>query len=190
MTQPTQHRGRGKAAASARAGTRGNGARGAAQVAIVVGSASDLPAVKPAVDALQDLCIPHEIHIASAHRTPGKAIALAKAARERGLRVLIAAAGSAAHLAGVLAAHTTLPVIGIPVAGGSLGGLDALLSTVQMPSGVPVAAVAINGARNAALLAAQILAVSDPALAGRLDQTRREMARTVEESAAALGELA
>jgi 5-(carboxyamino)imidazole ribonucleotide mutase len=155
-------------------------------VAVVLGSASDLAAVKPAMETLQDLCIPHEVHIASAHRTPDKAIALARGARQRGLRVIIAAAGSAAHLAGVLAAHTTLPVIGIPVAGGSLGGLDALLSTVQMPSGVPVAAVAINGARNAALLAAQILGTTDPVIAERLARMKQEMAQKVEESASAL----
>jgi len=157
-------------------------------VAIVLGSASDLPAVKPAVDTLKELGIPHEMHIASAHRTPERAIALAREARERGLRVIIAAAGSAAHLAGVLAAHTTLPVIGIPVASGSLGGLDALLSTVQMPSGVPVATVAINGARNAALLAAQILGTTDPQIAERLEQMKREMAEQVEAASARLAE--
>ena len=155
-------------------------------VAVILGSASDLPVVKPAIETLQDLCIPHEVHIASAHRTPDKAIALARGARERGLRVIIAAAGSAAHLAGVLAAHTTLPVIGIPIAGGSLGGLDALLATVQMPSGVPVATVAINGARNAALLAAQVLGTADPVIAERLAALKQEMAQEVEESASAL----
>ena len=155
-------------------------------VAVVLGSASDLAAVKPAVETLQDLCIPHEVHIASAHRTPDKAIALARGARERGLRVIIAAAGSAAHLAGVLAAHTTLPVIGIPVARGSLGGLDALLSTVQMPSGVPVAAVAINGAKNAALLAAQILGTTDPVIAERLARMKQEMAEQIEPASAKL----
>ena len=157
-------------------------------VAIVLGSASDLPVVKPAIETLQDLCILHEVHIASAHRTPERAIALAREARERGLRVIIAAAGSAAHLAGVLAAHTTLPVIGIPVASGSLGGLDALLSTVQMPSGVPVATVAINGATNAALLAAQILGTTDPQIAERLEQMKREMAEQVEAASARLAE--
>ena len=157
-------------------------------VAVILGSASDLPIVKPAVDALQELSIPHEVHVASAHRTPDRAIALAKGARARGLRVLIAAAGSAAHLAGVIAAHTTLPVIGIPVANGSLGGLDALLSTAQMPSGVPVATVAINGARNAALLAAEILGTTDPEIASRLEQLKREMAAQVEAASAKLQE--
>jgi len=157
-------------------------------VAVVVGSESDLPLVKAAVETLQDLCIPYELHIASAHRTPDRAIVLAREARGRGLRVIIAAAGSAAHLAGVLAAHTTLPVIGIPIASGSLGGLDALLATVQMPSGVPVATVAINGARNAALLAAEILGTTDADIAERLARLRQEMAEEVEAASAKLGE--
>ena len=157
-------------------------------VAVVVGSESDLPLVKEAVETLQDLCIPYELHIASAHRTPDRAIVLAREARGRGLRVIIAAAGSAAHLAGVLAAHTTLPVIGIPIASGSLGGLDALLATVQMPSGVPVATVAINGARNAALLAAEILGTTDADIAERLARLRQEMAEQVEAASAKLGE--
>jgi len=157
-------------------------------VAVVVGSESDLPLVKEAVETLQDLCIPYELHIASAHRTPDRAVALAREARARGLRVIIAAAGSAAHLAGVLAAHTTLPVIGIPIASGSLGGLDALLATVQMPSGVPVATVAINGARNAALLAAEILGTTDADIAERLARLRQEMAEQVEAASAKLGE--
>jgi len=157
-------------------------------VAVVVGSESDLPLVKAAVETLQDLCIPYELHIASAHRTPDRAIVLAREARGRGLRVIIAAAGSAAHLAGVLAAHTTLPVIGIPIASGSLGGLDALLATVQMPSGVPVATVAINGARNAALLAAEILGTTDADIAERLARLRQEMAEQVEAASAKLGE--
>jgi 5-(carboxyamino)imidazole ribonucleotide mutase len=141
-----------------------------------------LPTVKAAADQLAELGIAYEMHVASAHRTPDRAIAIAKEARGRGVKVIIAAAGTAAHLAGVLAAHTTLPVIGIPIASGSLGGLDALLSTVQMPSGVPVAAVAINGARNAALLAAEMLAISDEKLAARLAEMRKEMARKVEEA--------
>jgi 5-(carboxyamino)imidazole ribonucleotide mutase len=153
-----------------------------------VGSESDLPLVKEAVETLQDLCIPYELHIASAHRTPDRAIVLAREARGRGLRVIIAAAGSAAHLAGVLAAHTALPVIGIPIASGSLGGLDALLATVQMPSGVPVATVAINGARNAALLAAEILGTTDADIAERLARLRQEMAEQVEAASAKLGE--
>ena len=153
-------------------------------VAIVMGSESDRPVVEPAAAMLKELGIPYEMHVASAHRTPGRAIALAQGARDRGLKVIVAAAGNAAHLAGVLAAHTTLPVIGIPVASGSLGGLDALLSTVQMPSGVPVATVAINGARNAALLAAEILATSDSAVSARLAEMRQEMARKAEEASA------
>ena len=157
-------------------------------VAVVVGSESDLPLVKAAVETLQDLCIPYELHIASAHRTPDRAIALAREARARGLRVIIAAAGSAAHLAGVLAAHTTLPVIGIPIASGPLGGLDALLATVQMPSGVPVATVAVNGARNAALLAAEILGTADADIAERLARLRQEMAKQVEAASAKLEE--
>jgi 5-(carboxyamino)imidazole ribonucleotide mutase len=144
-------------------------------VLIIMGSDSDLPKVQPASDELERLGVAYEMHVASAHRTPDRVAALAREARDRGVKVIIAAAGGAAHLAGVLAAHTTLPVIGVPVASGSLGGLDALLSTAQMPSGVPVATVAINGARNAALLAAEILALSDPTLAGKLDQMRKEM---------------
>jgi len=148
-------------------------------VLIIMGSESDLPVVHPAATTLQELSIPYEVHIASAHRTPDRAAALAREARDRGVRVIIAAAGAAAHLAGVLAAHTTLPVIGIPVASGSLGGLDALLATAQMPSGVPVATVAINSARNAALLAAQILGTADPQVAERLARMRQQMADQV-----------
>lgn len=158
------------------------------QVAIIMGSDSDLPVMQAAVQALRDLGIPHEVHVASAHRTPERAVALAQAARARGLRVLIAGAGGAAHLAGVLAAHTTLPVIGVPIASGALGGLDALLSTAQMPPGVPVATVAVNGARNAALLAAHILGATDPELAARLEAMKREMAQRVEEASARLRE--
>lgn len=148
-------------------------------VLIIMGSESDLPVVNPAATTLQELSIPYELHIASAHRTPDRAAALAREARDRGVRVIIAAAGAAAHLAGVLAAHTTLPVIGIPVASGSLGGLDALLATAQMPSGVPVATVAINSARNAALLAAQILGTADLQVAERLARMRQQMADQV-----------
>ena len=155
-------------------------------VLIAMGSESDLPQVKPAAEMLRELGVPHEMHIASAHRTPDRAIALARDARKRGLRVIIAAAGGAAHLAGVLAAHTTLPVIGLPIASGPLGGMDALLSTVQMPKGVPVATVAINGAENAALLAAEILAIEDLGLAQRLAKMREEMAQKVEAAGAAL----
>ncbi len=145
-------------------------------VLVIMGSESDLPAVKPAAEALAQLGIAHEVHIASAHRTPERAAALAREARGRGVRVLIAAAGGAAHLAGALAANTTLPVIGIPVPSGALQGLDALLATVQMPSGVPVATVAIGGARNAAILAAEIIATSDDALAGKLEAMRKGLA--------------
>ena len=153
-----------------------------AVVLIVMGSDSDLPVVKPAAEALESLGIPYEMHVASAHRTPERSIALATGARDGGLKVIIAAAGGAAHLAGVLASHTTLPVIGLPIAApsGTLGGMEALLATVQMPSGVPVATVAINGARNAALLAAEILATSDEALAAKLDAMRKEMAEKVQ----------
>ncbi len=137
-----------------------------------MGSDSDLPIVKKATDMLTALEIPFEVHVYSAHRTPVEAKDFACSARSNGFGVIIAAAGMAAHLAGALAANTTLPVIGIPCKGGTLDGIDALLSTVQMPTGIPVATVALNGGTNAALLAAQILAVSDEALAARLDAKR------------------
>ena len=142
------------------------------KVGIIMGSDSDLPIVQKAVDQLKNLEIPYEVHIYSAHRTPEEARAFAVGAREKGFGVLIAAAGMAAHLAGAIAANTTLPVIGIPCKSSVLEGMDALLSTVQMPSGIPVATVAINGAANAALLAAQILAVTDTSLAEKLDALR------------------
>ena len=148
-------------------------------VLVVMGSESDLEVVKPAAETLAKLGISHEVHIASAHRTPERAMALAKEARGRGVRAIIAAAGGAAHLAGVLAAHTTLPVIGVPISSSALKGLDALLATVQMPSGVPVATVAINGARNAAILAAEILAVDDGKLATKLEEMRADVAAQV-----------
>lgn len=153
-----------------------------------MGSDSDLPIVKPAAETLEKLEIPYELHIASAHRTPDRAAALAREARGRGLRVIIAAAGGAAHLAGAMAANTTLPVIGLPLASNTslLAGMDALLATVQMPNGVPVATVAINGARNAALLAAEILATCDADLATALDGIRQEMAESVTEADAKL----
>ena len=151
------------------------------KVAVIMGSDSDLPAVRKAIDELKALEIPFEAHIMSAHRTPQKAAAFAASARENGFGVIIAAAGKAAHLAGAMAAGSTLPVIGIPMKSSTLDGLDALLSTVQMPSGMPVATVAIDGAANAALLAAQILAVENAALAQKLDARRREMAAAVEE---------
>ncbi len=138
-------------------------------VGILVGSKSDMPVLEKCTARLEDLGIGYEIEVRSAHRNPEGVSEYARTARERGLKVMICAAGMAAHLAGAVAARTTLPVIGIPVAAGTLGGLDSLLSTVQMPSGVPVATVAINGAANAAVLAAQILALSDPDLAEKLE---------------------
>lgn len=156
------------------------------KVGIVMGSASDLPTVKKAMDTLAALGVPFEAHIYSAHRTPAEAGDFAAAARENGFGVLIAAAGMAAHLAGALAARTTLPVIGIPCKSNTLDGIDALLSTVQMPSGIPVATVAIDGAVNAALLAAEILAVTDGALARKLEEKRRADAAAVLEKDAAL----
>ena len=142
------------------------------KVGIIMGSDSDLPIIKKATDMLSSLDIPYEVHIYSAHRTPEQARDFAVNARQNGFGVLIAAAGMAAHLAGAIAAGTTLPVIGIPCKSSVLDGMDALLSTVMMPTGIPVATVAINGGGNAALLAAQILAVSDPDLAARLDAKR------------------
>ncbi len=149
------------------------------KVGIIMGSDSDLPIVKKATDMLSTLDIPFEVHVYSAHRTPVEASEFAKNARERGFGVLIAAAGMAAHLAGAIAANTTLPVIGIPCKGGMMDGLDALLSTVQMPTGIPVATVAMNGAANAALLAAQIIAVEDADLAAKLDAKRKADAAVV-----------
>ncbi|MDD5833530.1 MAG: 5-(carboxyamino)imidazole ribonucleotide mutase [Clostridiales bacterium] len=142
------------------------------KVGIVMGSDSDLPVIQKAVDILRELEVPYEVHIYSAHRTPEEAKSFAASAREKGFGVMIAAAGMAAHLAGAVAANTTLPVIGIPCKGPVFDGMDALLSTVQMPSGIPVASVAVNGGANAALLAAQILAVEDSALAAKLDAKR------------------
>jgi len=142
------------------------------KVGIVMGSDSDLPIIQKTVDTLRSLDVPFEVHIYSAHRTPVEARDFAVSARDNGFGVLIAAAGMAAHLAGAIAANTTLPVIGIPCKSAVLDGMDALLSTVQMPSGIPVATVAINGGVNAALLAAQILAVSDSGLAEKLDNKR------------------
>ena len=142
------------------------------KVAIIMGSDSDLPVVKKAADQLKALGIPYEAHIYSAHRTPEEAGAFAQNARENGFGVIIAAAGMAAHLAGALAARTTLPVIGIPCKSAALDGMDALLATVMMPSGIPVATVAIDGATNAAMLAAEILAVEDAELAQKLAEKR------------------
>ena len=149
------------------------------KVGIIMGSDSDLPIIQKATDMLKSLEIPFEVHVYSAHRTPVEARDFALNARKNGFGVLIAAAGMAAHLAGAIAANTTLPVIGIPCKGGMMDGLDALLSTVQMPSGIPVATVAINGGANAALLAAQILAVADADLAAKLDAQRANNAENV-----------
>ncbi len=149
------------------------------KIGIVMGSDSDLPIIKKATDTLKSLDIPFEVHIYSAHRTPVEARDFALSARENGFGAIIAAAGMAAHLAGALAANTTLPVIGIPCSSSNLDGLDALLSTVQMPSGIPVATVAVNGGANAALLAAQILAVEDAEIAEKLDAKRKKDAETV-----------
>lgn len=146
------------------------------KVAVIMGSDSDWPVVKAACQQLKEFGIPFEAHILSAHRTPAQAAEFARGARANGFGALICAAGMAAHLAGAIAANTTLPVIGIPMKGGAMDGLDALLATVQMPSGIPVATVALNGAKNAAVLAAQILAVSDEVLAARLDEARQHMA--------------
>lgn len=159
------------------------------KVAVIMGSDSDLPVVSKAVDTLKSLEIPYEVHIYSAHRTPDKARDFALSARENGFGAIICAAGMAAHLAGAIAANTTLPVVGIPMKSSVLDGVDALLSTVQMPSGIPVAAVAINGAVNAALLCAQILAVEDEALAKKLDGKRKADAAKVLAKDAALQEL-
>ena len=156
------------------------------KVAVIMGSDSDWPVVKGACQQLKELGIPYEAHILSAHRTPAAAAEFARSARQNGFGVLICAAGMAAHLAGAFAGNSTLPVIGIPMKGGAMDGLDALLATVQMPSGIPVATVAINGAKNAAVLAAQILAVSDDALAEKLDQAREKMAAQIAGKEAAL----
>ena len=156
------------------------------KVGIVMGSDSDLPILRKAMDTLDNLGIPFEAHVYSAHRTPEQARDFALHARENGFGAMIAAAGMAAHLAGAIAANTTVPVIGIPCKSTNLDGIDALLSTVQMPSGIPVATVAINGAVNAALLAAQIIAVSDEALAEKLDAKRASDAAKVLEKDAVL----
>ncbi len=158
------------------------------KVAIMMGSDSDFPVVKSAALCLKELGIEFEMHVMSAHRTPVIAAEFAKAARENGFAAIIAAAGKAAHLAGAVAANTTLPVIGIPITSGGLGGLDALLSTVQMPPGMPVATVAVDGARNAALLAAQIIAVEDAELAQKLADMRASAAKKIVEADAKLAE--
>lgn len=157
------------------------------KVAILMGSKSDLELVEPAAEVLAELGIDHEIRVMSAHRTPERTAAFAASARENGIGVLICAAGGAAHLAGAVAAQTTLPVIGLPLARTPLGGNDALLATVQMPRGIPVATVAIDGAYNAGLLAAQIIALSEPAVQARLEEMRKNMAMRVAADDQALG---
>lgn len=149
------------------------------KVAIIMGSDSDLPVVSKAADTLKEFGIPCEMHVYSAHRTPAEAKSFSENARKNGFGAIIAAAGLAAHLAGAIAANTTLPVIGIPIAAGAFRGLDSLLATVQMPSGIPVATVAVDGATNAAILAAEILSVSDEGLAAKLDEKRRSGAEKV-----------
>ena len=149
------------------------------KVGIVMGSDSDLPVVEKAIGKLKEYGVPYEVHVYSAHRTPVQAAEFSRTAQEKGFGAIIAAAGKAAHLAGALAANTTLPVIGIPVKSSTLDGLDALLSTVQMPSGIPVATVAIDGAENAALLAVQMLALSDETLKNRLIAMKKTMAEGV-----------
>jgi 5-(carboxyamino)imidazole ribonucleotide mutase len=157
-------------------------------VLIVMGSANDLPKVKPAIDVLKSLDIPYRAAVASAHRSPLRAKEIANSAREDGVGVIIAAAGGAHHLGGAMAANTTLPVIALPIATGSLGGLDALLSAVQMPGGVPIASVGVDGAKNAGLLAANILGAFDDAIAARLDAQRASQAKGVLKADAKLQE--
>lgn len=158
------------------------------KVGVIMGSDSDLPVVEKAMDKLKEYGVPYEVHVYSAHRTPEQAGTFARTAQKKGFGVIIAAAGKAAHLAGALAANTVLPVIGIPVKSSTLDGLDALLSTVQMPTGIPVATVAIDGAANAALLAIQILAVSDADLADKLRKARAAESQKVLEKNAKVEE--
>ena len=149
-------------------------------VGIILGSKSDLPAMEGCTEMLEKFCVPYELVVHSAHRNPEQVAAWAKSAEERGLKVIIGAAGKAAALAGVVAAHTPLPVVAVPMKTSDLGGMDSLLSTVQMPTGIPVATVAVGGGDNAAYLAAQILSIKYPELADRLDAHRREMAEAIE----------
>jgi len=153
-----------------------------------MGSDSDLPVMEKAATVLQELGVPYEMDISSAHRLPDNTAEYARTARERGLMVIIAGAGMAAHLAGVIASHTTLPVIGVPLKSGALAGVDALYATVQMPSGIPVATVAIDGAANAAYLACEILAVSNPKIAQRLKEKREKIRTQLEEKSKKLKE--
>ena len=158
------------------------------KVAVLMGSDSDLPIVEKGINVLKDYGVPFEVHVYSAHRTPAECAAFVKGAEENGFGVIIAAAGMAAHLAGAVAANTTLPVIGIPVSSKNLDGIDALLATVQMPSGIPVATVAIDGAANAATLAVQMLAISDAELSMKLKQTRKAATEKVLEKNRAVEE--
>lgn len=158
------------------------------KVAVVMGSDSDLETMKPCIARLQSFGISAEVRVISAHRTPAAAEQFASGARENGFGAIIAAAGKAAHLAGVLAAYTTLPVIGVPIKTSMMGGLDSLLSMVQMPKGIPVACVAVDGADNAAILAAQMLALSDEVLAGQLADFKAKMAEEVAEKDRRIGE--
>lgn len=158
-------------------------------IGIVMGSDSDLPVMRAAAEVLDEFGLPWEILISSAHRVPEKTAQYAKDAADRGLEVIIAGAGSAAHLAGVIAGHTTLPVIGVPISSGALNGVDALYATVQMPPGIPVATVAINGARNAGILAAQIISVKMPEVRDKLSAFKEKMARQVEMKSETLQEL-
>jgi 5-(carboxyamino)imidazole ribonucleotide mutase len=158
----------------------------ALSVLIVMGSDSDLEQITPAWKVLESLGVSYEVSVASAHRSPDRVVALARGARDRGFGVVLAAAGGAAHLAGVFAANTTLPVVAVPIVIGTLGGVDALLSAVQMPGGVPIASVGIGGARNAGYFAAAILSASDPTLAARLEAFRQDQAKNVAEADARL----
>lgn len=158
------------------------------KVAVIMGSDSDFPVVAPAIKRLKGFGVPVDVRVMSAHRTPDQAAEFSRNAKSEGYGVIIAAAGKAAHLAGVLAAHTTLPVIGIPVKSSTLDGLDALLATVQMPAGIPVATVAIDGADNAAILACQMLALSDEGLAQQLETMKKDMEQGVAKKNAALQE--
>lgn len=156
------------------------------QVLILMGSDSDLPVMEKAAEVLRDMGVAYELDISSAHRLPDKTAAFAKDARKRGIEVIIAGAGMAAHLAGVIAAHTTLPVIGVPLKSGALAGVDALYSTVQMPPGIPVATVAIDGAKNAAYLACSILSIKYPAIARKLESYRASTRKALEKKSAQL----
>ena len=158
------------------------------KIAVIMGSDSDLPVVEKAINTLKEFGVPYEVHVYSAHRTPDQAADFAMRAREAGFGAIIAAAGMAAHLAGAIAARTTLPVVGIPVKGGAMDGMDALLATVQMPSGMPVATVALNGSVNAALLCIQMLAIEDAELAAKLDAKRAKDTAAVLAKDAALQE--